>query len=85
MEKLVLEAGLEPVMTYHGHWCGRPIRHSYQDVVVLAPQPKLPVDFDPLNYLRLNPDLDTSSVQNKTEAACSHYLQHGIAEGRKWT
>ncbi|MCG8413170.1 MAG: class I SAM-dependent methyltransferase, partial [Pseudomonadales bacterium] len=56
-QNIAFEAGLEPFVTYHGHWCGRPIRHFYQDIVVLSPSPELPESFDCDTYLKLNPDI----------------------------
>lgn len=84
LQRMAQEAGFEPVVTYHGHWCGRPIRHSYQDIVVLSKQPELPKSFDPHRYLELNPDLDITGVHDQKAAAEQHYLQYGISEGRKW-
>src|SRR2546421_2148230 len=40
---------------------------------------KLPPDFDPEAYLRLNPDVRRSGM-----SAQAHYLKHGHKEGRPW-
>lgn len=83
-QKLANESRLEPFITYHGHWCGRPIRHFYQDIIVLSPSPELPKEFNPENYLASNPDIKVTEGLTPAEVAEKHYLQYGIVEGRRW-
>ncbi len=83
-QNIAFEAGFEPFVTYHGHWCGRPIRHFYQDIVVLSPKPVVPRDFDPQVYLKNNPDIAVPEGAEPAEIAKNHYLQYGIVEGRSW-
>lgn len=85
LQKIAFDAGFEPVVTYHGHWCGRPVRHFYQDIIVLSPKPELPENFDPRRYLKINTDIPVAENESIDEAAESHYLQFGIVEGRKWS
>jgi ubiquinone/menaquinone biosynthesis C-methylase UbiE len=84
LQKLAFDCRLEPVVTYHGHWCGRPIRHFYQDIIVLSPSPELPKNFDPDKYLKSNPDIQVREGANPVDIATDHYLQYGISEGRSW-
>ena len=84
-QKLAFDAGFEPFVTYHGHWCGRPIRQFYQDIIVLSPKPELPANFDPHSYLRINSDITVPEGADPTKVAKSHYLQYGIVEGRNWS
>ncbi|MBB5414119.1 phytanoyl-CoA dioxygenase family protein [Paraburkholderia atlantica] len=42
-------------------------------------RPTAPAGFDPVGYLRLNPDVAAAGVD-----AVDHYLEHGVFEGRKW-
>lgn len=49
----------------------------------------LPIDFDPFNYLKLNPDLQTvtekmTSDEEKIAFAQKHYIEHGKIKGRKY-
>lgn len=84
LQKIAFDAGLEPFVTYHGHWCGRPVRHFYQDIIVLSPKPELPKNFEPRSYLKINSDIVVPEGAEPAEVAASHYLQYGIVEGRSW-
>ncbi len=84
LQKLAFNAGFEPVVTYHGHWCGRPVRHFYQDILVLSPKPELPENFCPQSYLKINADISVGENEDLDEVAKNHYLQFGIVEGRNW-
>lgn len=39
----------------------------------------LPADFDPVGYLKHNPDVDAAGVD-----AAQHYVLHGMSENRRW-
>jgi len=81
LQQLAIQSNLEPVLTYHGHWCGRPIRNFYQDLIVLAPSPELPQGFDPERYLQKNPDLQIPDDEDPIAIAKKHYLIYGIPQG----
>jgi SAM-dependent methyltransferase len=78
------DCGLQPFATYYGHWCGRPPRHSYQDIMVFENQVKLPAEFDALRYLQLNPDLPFEPTAEGQSLAERHFLEHGYKEDRAW-
>ena len=81
---MAVAAGLEPLLTYHGHWNGGPVRASFQDIIVLTPKPVIPKHFDASHYLAINPDLDCAAEPHPEQAAIRHYLQHGFMEGRAY-
>ena len=77
-------AGLDPAVIYYGHWCGRGRSDSFQDVVVFTDSPQLPEEFDPINYMKLNPDLPWTHDEDGAKQATTHYLNHGYYEMRDW-
>lgn len=84
LEAMGHACGLEPFVTYYGHWCGRAPRHSFQDIMVFENEVSLPKDFDAQAYLKLNPDLPWSANASGRIHAERHYLEHGYRENRAW-
>jgi SAM-dependent methyltransferase len=78
------DSGLQPFVTYYGHWCGRPPRHSFQDIMVFENLVKLPAEFDARRYLQLNPDLPFEATAKGKILAERHFLEHGYKENRAW-
>jgi hypothetical protein len=52
---------------------------NLSDIPSLSDPEALPQDFDPKNYLRLNPDVAAAGAD-----ATQHYMRHGLREGRRY-
>jgi len=81
---LAMEAGLDPLITYYGQWCGRQRRRSYQDIMVFSDVSILPANFNAEEYLRMNPDLPWKEDSEGLLEAEKHFLEHGYCENRSW-
>ena len=81
---LAMEAGLDPLITYYGQWCGRQRRRSYQDIMVFSDVSILPANFNAEEYLRMNPDLPWNEDPVGILEAEKHFLEHGYYENRSW-
>ncbi len=86
LEQIFNEAGFQISKIVYGHWRlkGALPQFMYQgnhshDIIVAVKQSFVPTNFNPAEYLSINPDLKLSY----TEAA-DHYLRCGFYENRTW-